>query len=377
METLFWTLTAFIFYTYAGYPLLIASRAFLRPHRVQNGANTPFLSIVIAAYNEELGIRRRLNNLLSQDYPAECYQIIVVSDGSTDGTNLILDSYSSSKVISISLQERSGKAAALNRGVARAEGEIIVFADARQRFADDALTLLVSNFTDPAVGCVSGELILVDESGSDVAVEMGAYWRYEKWIRNLESKSGSVVGATGAIYAIRKKLYVPLPTGTILDDVLTPMNVARQGYRVIFDGAPRAYDQVSKCVEQEWTRKVRTLAGNMQLLQISPSLVLPGLSPLWWRFLSHKIFRLFIPFALIGLLASTFFCHGVLYRFALCAQLFLYLIALAGHLLPSLRRVRFVGLANFFIIMNLAALAGVWLWVSGRCATTWRPADLK
>lgn len=377
MKILFWTSAAFVFYTYAGYPLLIALKAWIFPRPVGRGTYVPYVSVVIAACNEEGGISQRLDNILSQDYPTDRCQIIVVSDGSTDNTNKIVESFACKNVVLISLPERRGKAAALNYGLALADGEIVVFADARQTFASDALALLVANFADPSVGCVSGELMLVDKSRNDLRIEMGAYWRYEKAIRYLESASGSMVGATGAIYAIRKQLYLPLPTGTILDDVLTPMNVARQGYRVIFDGCPKAYDHVSTGIDQEWTRKVRTLAGNLQLLQISPSLVIPWRSPLCLRFLSHKIFRLLIPFALLCVFVGSFCCQGVLYRSALCSQLFFYLIALAGYLIPSLRKVHLVSLVFFFIVMNLAAFAAVWLWVSGRCATSWHPAYAK
>lgn len=378
METLFWTSAAFVFYTYAGYPLIMALLARSSPKPVRRGACTPQISVVVAACNEEGIIAKRIDNILRQDYPACCRQLIIVSDGSTDGTNQVVNSFAMSGVVLIVLPRRCGKAVALNHGVARAEGEIVIFADARQSFAPDALALLAANFADPTVGCVSGELMLIDESESGIRAEMGAYWRYEKALRHLESASGSAVGATGAIYAIRKRLYLPLPPGTILDDVLTPLNIARQGLRVVFDCAPKAYDQVSRDIELEWTRKVRTLAGNLQLLQISPSIAIPWCSPLWWRFLSHKIFRILIPFALAGLLAASFCCQGALYRAVFFAQLIFYLTALAGYLIAPLRKVRLVNLAIFFIVMNLAALAGLWLWVSGKCAASWhRPTYSK
>ena len=377
MEQLFWGACFFVFYTYAGYPLLVALLAYLIPRPVNRGSCTPYVSVVIAACNEEEVIARRIDNLLAQDYPAPLYQIIIVSDGSTDCTNQIVASYALNNVLLIALQERCGKAAALNHGVSRAEGEIVVFADARQSFARDALTLLAANFADHTVGCVSGELVLVEGNENGIRVEMGAYWCYEKVIRHLESASASVVGVTGAIYGIRKHLYLPLPSGTILDDVLIPMNIVRQGFRAVFDSAPKAYDQMSTGLEQEWARKVRTLAGNLQLLQISPWLVLPWRSPLWWRFLSHKIFRLFVPLALICLLCASFCCRGVPYRLTLWAQLILYLTALAGYLVPPLRKLRMVNLVIFFIVLNLAAVAGFWLWVSGRCDSSWRPVYAK
>jgi poly-beta-1,6-N-acetyl-D-glucosamine synthase len=377
MKYLFWILLFFSLYAYVGYPLLLAllSRLISRPVRV--GENIPFVSVVIAASNEERTIEKRLENLLAQDYPPDRYEIIVVSDGSTDGTNETVAAYAERNVQLIRLAKRGGKAVALNQGVARAVGEIIVFADARQTFASDALRRLAANFSDPAVGCVSGELMFLDDAGSGIQAEMGAYWRYEKAIRKLESASGSVVGATGAIYAIRKGLYRPLPAGTILDDVLTPMNIALQGYRVLFDGTATAYDVMSKDIDQEWTRKVRTLAGNWQLLSLAPSLVIPWRCPLWWRFLSHKIFRLLVAFALPCMLMASMVLEVPVYRAALVVQLFFYVIALAGFVIPGLRKLRPVNVAYFFLVMNLAVLAGFWRWITGRCATSWQPAYMK
>ncbi len=377
MKYLFWTLLFFSLYAYAGYPLILALLSRLFPKSVKVGDIIPFVSVVLAACNEERAIGKRLDNLLAQDYPPDRYEIIVVSDGSSDGTNEIVTAYAGRNVQLIPLGARGGKAAALNQGVARAAGEIIVFADARQTFASNTLRRLAANFSDPTVGCVSGELMFLNDAASGIQAEMGAYWRYEKAIRKLESASGSVVGATGAIYAIRKVLYRPLPAETILDDVLTPMNVALQGYRVLFDGTAIAYDVVSKDMEQEWTRKVRTLAGNWQLLSIAPSLVMPWRCLLWWRFLSHKIFRLLVPFALPCILMASIVLAGPVYWVALFTQLIFYVYALAGFLAPGLRKLRMVNVAYFFLVMNVAVLAGFWRWILGRCATSWQLAYTK
>ncbi len=367
----------FCFYAYGGYPVYLVLRSRFSPVSNISGEVTPFVSVVIAACNEERTILKRLENLLAQDYPADRYEIIVVSDGSADGTNEIVASHAEHGVLLIPLAKRVGKAAALNQGIIRAGGDIIVFADARQTFATDTLRRLAANFADPSAGCVSGELVLLDNADSGIRAEMGAYWQYEKAIRKFESASGSVVGATGAIYAIRKDLYRPLPGGTILDDVLTPMNIALQGYRVLFDGTAVAYDVVSKDIDQEWTRKVRTLAGNWQILSLAPFLAIPWRCPLWWRFLSHKIFRLLVPFVLPCLLITNMALEGPVYRAALFAQLAFYAGALAGLAIPDLRRLRPINIACFFLVMNLAALAGFWRWITGRCATSWQPAYTK
>jgi biofilm PGA synthesis N-glycosyltransferase PgaC len=234
----------------------------------------------------------------------------------------------------------SGKAAALNAAVNRAKHGIVVFADARQRFAPDAIRRLVSHFNDPQVGAVSGELILDCEGGTDlqtdqvstVAEGVGAYWKYEKWLRKREAQIGSTLGVTGAIYAMRRWLWQPLPDDTLLDDVLAPMRVVMRGYRVTFDGLARAFDVTAKDASVEMRRKVRTLAGNFQLLWREPRLLVPGLNPVWLQFMSHKVGRLLVPYALIGLLVSSLALarHHWFYAVAAVAQLAFYALAAYG-----------------------------------------------
>jgi len=374
MKILFWLSFGFIFYTYAGYPLLLWLQSRLGHKKVHKQPTTPHVSVVMSALNEEPRIATRLDNLLAQDFPAEKLEIIVVSDGSTDLTGQVVKSYGDHGVRLFELPERNGKAVAVNLGVAAAKGEIIVFADVRQRFEPDVISQLVANFNDPTVGCVSGKLTLLKDTGSNIKAEMGAYWKYEKLIRRMESRSSSVVGATGAIYAIRKSLYQPLPAGTLLDDVLTPLNVVMQGFRCIFDDAAVAYDVMSKDTSQEWTRKVRTLAGNWQLLSLKPSLLLPWCNLSWWRFLSHKFFRLIVPFALAAMLISAALVENSDYFFMTMAQLLFYAIASIGLAVPIVRRHKIVTLSCFFLVMNLAAVAGFWRWITGGCHTAWLPA---
>jgi cellulose synthase/poly-beta-1,6-N-acetylglucosamine synthase-like glycosyltransferase len=232
----------------------------------------------------------------------------------------------------------SGKAAALNAAVARARYPILVFADARQRFAADAIRRLVSHFRDPEIGAVSGELILDCEtasSDSSVAEGVGAYWKYEKWLRRGESTVGSTVGVTGAIYAMRSWLWQPLPADTLLDDVLGPMRVVMRGYRVTFDGLAHAFDTTAKTASAELGRKVRTLAGNFQLLAQEPRLLLPGLNPVWLQFMSHKVARLLVPYALVSLLLSSMALapRSWFYAAACAAQLAFYALAAYGAVL--------------------------------------------
>lgn len=377
MVLLFWFALLLIVYTYIGYPIIIWILQRIKPLTIDKSSYYHHVSVVIAAHNEESSIKLRLSNLLAQDYPHEHLEIIVVSDGSSDRTIANAEVFASERLFVHALENNVGKAMALNHGVKLAKGELIVFTDARQEFQPDAINKLVANFGDETVGCVSGELHFFENSASKIEAEMGAYWRYEKFIRRSESACGSVVGATGCIYAIRRELYQSLPPGTILDDVLTPMNIARKGKRVLFETQAVAHDIISQNAAQEWRRKVRTLAGNWQLFSLAPWILLPWENQLWWRFVSHKLLRLLVPFAMAILFISSLLLPGNFFLLLSLMQLVFYGIAFAGFLLPATRSIRVVNLSYFFIVMNVAVVAGFWKWLTGGCATTWKPAYKK
>ena len=358
MKSLFWVSVAFIAYAYAGYPAFLAlcartaRRKRRSPHaRRTGGMELPGVSVIIAARNEARRLPARIDNLLQCDYPSDRMQIIVASDGSTDDTVEALSAYRDR--IELLLLPAAGKANALNAAVLRATNPILVFADARQRFAADAIRRLVAHFDDPVLGAVSGELVLdceetgiVDEAApsSTIAEGVGAYWRYEKWLRRREADVSSTVGVTGAIYAMRRYLWQFLPTDTLVDDVLGPMRLVLRGYRVTFEPAARAYDVSARDASHELRRKTRTLAGNFQLLVHEPRLLVPGINPVWFQFVSHKIARLLVPYALIALFLSNAVLalsgeSGIFYSFAFCAQLVFYALAVYGAALDRRARV--------------------------------------
>lgn len=377
LTMLFWISFVLVVYTYLGYPLCLAILKKVRTRPVEKGFCQPQVSVVIAACNEEQTIIRRIDNLLAQDYPSDKLEIIIVSDGSQDRTVEFARRVEGGNIKVVVLAQRQGKAVALNEGVSLASGELVVFCDARQIFEEDTIRQLVVNFADQTVGCVSGELMLHRNRSDGIQVEMGAYWHYEKWIRRNESASGSVVGATGAVYAIRRILYRDLPHGTLLDDVMVPMQVVMQGFRTVFDGSARAHDVVSHNVSQEWVRKVRTLAGNWQLMSFLPILLAPWKNPCCWRFVSHKLLRLIVPIALVALVVSSALLDGLLYRCATWFQLFFYGISALGGAVPATRNNRVVNLSYFFLIMNVVALAGFWRWATGRSNSVWQPAYVE
>ncbi|TAK09113.1 MAG: glycosyltransferase family 2 protein [Candidatus Manganitrophaceae bacterium] len=335
VKSVFWLSFLVVLYTYIGYPLILSAWRFLGKKRVRKGAVLPSVSVIVAVYNEEGNIERKLKNLFDLDYPASLLEIIISSDGSTDQTEARVTRWqerhpNGPSLLLLTAPTHVGKAAALNRAVAHARGELLVFTDARQRLDRRAVALLATNFADDQVGAVSGELILMERPEGEGAAGVGLYWRYEKWLRKMESDVDSTLGATGAIYAVRKSLYEPIPAETILDDVLIPMQVVFRGYRTVFEPKARAYDFIAKGAGSEFVRKVRTLSGNYQLLW--------EVGPLWsWKknrvffqYFSHKVARLAVPFMLMLLMLSNLFLMQGVYFVFFWLQVAWYGLAILG-----------------------------------------------
>lgn len=364
MKLVFWLSLTLIVYAYVGYVLWLRVLILLRPRPVQSAPLTPTISVIMAAHNEQIDLPKKLNNLRELKFPTDKLEIVVASDGSTDGTEDVLLK-AQPYVHTVILPVAKGKAAALNAAVREATGDILVFFDVRQQVDPDAILHLCSYFADPQVGAVSGELLLEDAEGRPAGDALGLYWRIEKLVRRLESETGSVVGVTGAIYAMRRELFVELPQGTILDDVLVPMNVARSGSRVLFQPKAIARDRIFSKPGKEFGRKVRTLTGNYQLIALAPWL-LSSRNPLLFRLICHKLLRLTIPLLLLLLFVSSAAAYGTLYRAALIAQLVFYGLAAIGWWRPSARRFRAVAIAETFTMLNLAAAVAFCNFVAGR-----------
>ena len=373
LEICFWACAAGVAYAYAGYPLLLLVMATLRPRPVHRGTYGGSVSIVMSAFNEERRIRSRRDELTSLAQSCgPSAELIIVSDGSTDGTAAAARIAAAPCVRVIELPQNVGKAEALNRGCADANGDVIVFADVRQRWAVDALALLLENFSDRSIGAASGDLCLEDTGG--VAGGVGLYWRYEKAIRKLEYKVHSPPGATGAISAVRRNLFRPIPTRIILDDVYWPLQVVMQGFRVVHDDRAMAYDRLPDRAADEFRRKVRTLSGNLQLVAKVPALLLPWRNPIWFQFVSHKLMRLVVPWMLIGMLVACALLSSRLYRIALIAQLGVYLLAVLGLREDLGRRFKPASVAGSFLLLNAAAWMAFWVWISGRAGSSWGKA---
>jgi len=355
VKLVFWFSLFVIFYTYLLYPAWLFLRARLKPKPVSTRAVFPRVSIIMAVRNGKEHLERKLQNLQQLDYPGDFVEIVVVSDGSTDETNEILRQFNDSRVHSILLPEHVGKAEALNHAIEVSNGDVVVFMDVRQGVATDSVIKLVENFADPGVGCVSGELVLGDGGGSTQR-GVSSYWKMEKSIRQWESASGSTVGATGAIYAVRRSLVPRLPAGLILDDVFIPMEVARRRSRVIFEPRALAWDNLPGRPQQEFRRKVRTLFGNYQLLRFCPWL-LTAKNPLQFEFVSHKLCRLVVPFALIAAILASIFLPGLIYRLPLITALLVFMLGVLAFFRVPLGAVsHLTDLALAFVLLNTAAV---------------------
>jgi cellulose synthase/poly-beta-1,6-N-acetylglucosamine synthase-like glycosyltransferase len=372
LEPLSWALAAFVVYTFLGYPLAIwLLGSVTRTTARRTGRFDGSFSIVITAHNEEQRVCRRLRELtkLTAGERRRPDSIILVSDGSTDRTAALARRVEG--VVLIELPVRRGKAVALNAGAAASHSDVLIFGDVRQRWAADSVERLLENFADEQVGGASGDLRI--EAGSNTTIRgVGLYWRVEKWLRRQESRIHSSVGVTGAISAVRRELFPRLPEGTVLDDVYWPMVVVAKGFRVVHDERAVAFDRLPPLAMAEFHRKVRTLVGNYQLIQLLPSLLLPWRNPVWLQFLSHKVLRLASPWALLLLFAVTGALGENPYQRAA------FLMQACGYVYGSLaldprwgRRLLFGGAAASFLVLNAAAFSAFWVWCFRGSAGVW------
>jgi len=375
-RVIFWTAVACAVYTYLGYPALLAAIARLRPRPIRRRPIRPSVSILIVAHNEAAWIGRKIESCLALDYPDGRLEIVVASDGSTDATPAIVRTYEPRGVRLVAFELRRGKPSVLNAVIPKLCGEIVLLADARQTFDRDALTALVANFADPEVGAASGELVVRSTAELPVADGVGFYWRYEKVIRRLESRYDSTVGTTGAVYALRRPLFEPIPNDTLLDDVLIPMRLARRGYRVVFEPQARAWDEAAATAQQEFARKVRTIAGNFQLFVNHRWLLSPWRNRLWVQTLSHKALRLLAPAFLVAILAANVALYGMpFYRATLTVQGLFYLAAALGHVTGGRRTSRWLTVPYAFCFLNVITVVSFYRFITARQAVTWTKAQ--
>jgi cellulose synthase/poly-beta-1,6-N-acetylglucosamine synthase-like glycosyltransferase len=345
-----------ILYVLAGYPLLLGLLARRRARPVRRGPIQPSVSIIVAVHNGERFIEDKLCSILALDYPRDLVEVIVASDGSTDRTDELVMRFAGQGVSLLRLP-RGGKPAALNAAIPSAHGEILVLTDVRQHLDPSSVALLVRNFADPAVGVASGELVIRQGKTHEEA-NIGLYWRFESWIRDRLSLVDSMFGATGPFYAIRRALAFPMPPETLLDDMYLPLAAFFRGYRLVADPRARAYDYPTS-LETEFHRKVRTLAGNYQILLRYPALLGPG-NRMWFHFVSYKLGRLLLPWLLIVVAVASWGLPAPWRAALLAGQGLFYGIAAVDIWIPRrffLKRVS--SPIHTFVVMMIAAIGAL------------------
>jgi poly-beta-1,6-N-acetyl-D-glucosamine synthase len=374
-QGLFWLSAVTIAYAYVGYPILIALLARWRGRPVRQEAIEPTVTVLVAAYNEQDCIANKIENTLSQDYAPERLSIAIVSDGSTDRTNEIVEGLNSERVRLLYQPTRQGKVGALLRAMPLTESEIVVFSDANSIFPSGTIRMLIRNFADPEVGAASGAKRMLAQGDQVAGQGEGLYWRYESFLKRCDSAVSSVMGVPGEIWAARRIAYVPPDAGSLLDDFVASLRMVAAGWRVVYDPDVFAYEEASPSLSAEWQRRARNAAGGWQaFFQLKPLLRHPNrLIP--WQYLSHRMLRwMVVPMLMILLLLSNcLLLDHPFYRWTLAVQIVFYLVAALGWFLTAKgRRINWL-LAPFYICMlNGTALAGGWRFVRGRQSVIWK-----
>jgi cellulose synthase/poly-beta-1,6-N-acetylglucosamine synthase-like glycosyltransferase len=378
MKILFWVSLSLLVYVYAGFPALVVIFGWLKKRDVRKQSFTPKISMIIAAYNEQDSIAEKLDNLLNIDYPDEALEIIVASDGCEDATESIVLKYAAKGILLLCLPRR-GKIYALNDAVASATGEILVFSDATSILEKQALRKLVRNFADPQVGGVSGCMVYTRPENSDSSSQgENLYWLYERWLKKMESRTGSIISATGALFAIRREHYHPPTDAAVTDDFAISTAVIEQGRRLVFDSEALVFEEPAPVASGEFARKVRMMTRGLRSVILRKNLLNPfnyGFYAI--AFFSHKILRRLMPECLVLLLVSSFFLkgHANFYMTVFVGQIFFYAFATIGYLLRKngLGRSKIFYIPFFYCLANAAALIAVIKVLSGKRIELWQP----
>ncbi len=376
---IFWVATGLILYTYLGYPILLSLlTAGRRQPTYEPAAQLPTVSLIVTAFNEEDVLRDKLENSFALDYPDHLLQIIVVSDGSTDGSDDVASAFETRRgFLFLRQQQNEGKTMAQNAGVRAATGQILVFSDANSIYATDALQKLVGPFVDGRVGCVCGELHYTNPKRAAAGMGEGSYWRYEQYLKRHESLLGSLVGANGSIYALRRELFQELGAA-IISDFIMPIRLRLAGHRVVYEPSAIAVEEVAVGFVDELKRRRRIVARSLYGLWTEPGAFNPFAHPLFvFQVVSHKVIRWLVPVLLLVMLITSVepgLARLSPYDWLFGGQLLLYALALLGGLLPvGVSRLSLFYVPAYFCAINLGALLGLLAALRGQRHTVWKP----
>ena len=375
-EVIFWLSAAALGYTYAGYPLLLLIMSRLRPREVRRGAFEPSVSVIVTAYNEERDLAAKLENTLALDYPRELLEIIVASDCSNDHTDEIAQAFADRGVRLKRQPQRQGKTAAQNMAVAESRGEVILFSDATSMYERDVLRVMMPSFADPTVGCVAGRLIYVDPAESRVGRGARSYWSYETFLKKHESRTFSLIGASGCLYAVRRSAYVPLYPDACSDFIIATKMV-EQNLRAVYEPAAVCTEETNRKTDNELKMRVRVIAQTFTDLWRHRAMMNPSRTGFYAvELFSHKVMRYAVPFMLVGLFVSSVALapRSFFYAAVFAAQLLCYAAALVGWLLERAGvGVRLLTLPHYFVLANLAALIAFYKFLRGERYARWEP----
>jgi cellulose synthase/poly-beta-1,6-N-acetylglucosamine synthase-like glycosyltransferase len=372
-EIVFWSGFGAIVFAYAGYSVLMVIMGTIVNRRVRREDITPSVTFLITAYNEEIDIARKIEQTLGLDYPPDKMEILVASDGSTDGTDEIVQGYSDRGVRLLRVEGRVGKTATQNEAVRHANNEIIVFSDATTLYESDAVRKLVRNYADDTVGAVSGRYEYRDPKGASTGLGTILFWKYENLVKEMQTRVHTITGCCGCIYSVRKSLYVPLPAD-IISDLVQPLKIVEQRYRIVFEKEAVAYEETTEDATEEFSMRVRVITRGMRGMLYMRSLFNPFRHPLVsLQILGHKVARWLVPvFGIAMLISSATLLSLPFYRYAFLLMLLVLVMAALGAYAERRGRCPLVlRLPLYFVVVNLAAIAAMWKVAVGEKAVTW------
>jgi len=373
-EVIFWSSVLIIFYTYAGYSMLIVALAAVFRKPVSRCDIEPKVTFLITAYNEEKSIAAKLEDTLGLDYPKDKLELIVASDGSTDATDAIVRNFQERGVKLHRVEGRVGKTETQNQAVTIATGEIVIFSDATTRYSKDAIRKIVRNYADPGVGAVSGRYEYVNPKGAAVGLGTILFWRYENLIKRLQTRIRTISGCCGCIYSVRRKLYEPLP-GDIISDLVEPLKIIEKGYRIAFEPEAVAYEETTATSKEEFGMRVRVISRGMYGLWYMRKLFNPfRYGFVSFQLISHKVMRWMVPFFMsILFMANLNLTDNPSYRYVLMLQLFFYLSALAGYILERTGlRMKLFAIPLYFFVVNFASIIAFYRTLKGKNVVVWQ-----
>ena len=377
-EILFWVGVLAAFYTYVGYPLIVFVASLIAPRKVNRVDSVfPLVTVIITAYNEERDLAAKIENTLALDYPKDKMEILVASDCSTDGTELIVRSFADRGVRLHRQTQRHGKTAAQNAAVELARGEILLFSDATTLYNADVLRVMVPNFADAEIGCVAGRLIYVNPTASSVGQGARSYWGYETFLKRHESRFSSLIGVSGCLYAVRRSAYIPLNPEACSDFIIATKMI-EQGLRTIYEPNALCTEETNDRTNRELPMRVRVIAQTYTDLWRHRGMMNPLRTGFYaFQLLSHKVMRYLMPTFLIAILiASAVLARdSTFYLVMLAGQLAFYSLALAGWLLERAgKRSKLLALPHYFVLANLASLLAFNKFLRGERYAYWETA---